>query len=163
MAAGSTYTPIATTTLGSAVASYTFSSIPSTYTDLVLIVSVFSSGGGNTYLRFNSDSSSIYSRTQLSGNGSSAASGRVSNTNAGYIDAVPNQTPSEVIIVNLQNYSNGQVYKTFLARANNAANGVQASVGLWRQTDAINSILIATDSGTMTAGTQLTLYGIQAA
>ena len=35
MAAGSTYTPIATTTLGSNVASYTFSSIAGTYTDLV--------------------------------------------------------------------------------------------------------------------------------
>lgn len=163
MAAGSTYTPIATTTFSGSATSYTFSSIPSTYTDLVLICSIFNSTSANTYIRFNGDSSSIYSRTQLSGNGSSATSGRVSNTNAGYIDAVPTQNPSENIIVNFQNYSNGSVYKTFLSRANNAATGVQATVGLWRQTDAINSILISTDAGTMTAGTSFTLYGIAAA
>ena len=38
MAAGSTYTPIATTTLGSAQADVTFSSISGSYTDLVLII-----------------------------------------------------------------------------------------------------------------------------
>ena len=33
----STYTPIATTTFASTATSYTFSSIPTTYTDLVLV------------------------------------------------------------------------------------------------------------------------------
>jgi hypothetical protein len=55
------------------------------------------------------------------------------------------------------------VYKTSIARANNAANGVQATVNLWRNTDAINQVAIFAVAGTMTAGTTLTLYGIQAA
>ena len=159
----STYTPIATTTFGSSATSYTFSAIPSTYTDLVLVCYIQNSSSANTYVRFNGDSSSIYSRTQLAGNGTSATSGRASNTNAGYIDAVPTQTPNENIIVQFQNYSNSTTYKTYLSRANNAATGVQATVGLWSSTAAINQIAIFADSGTMTAGTTLTLYGIAAA
>ena len=57
----STYTPIATQTLGSAAASVTFSSIPQGYTDLVLVDNVKSaSGAGDSELdvRFNGDSGS---------------------------------------------------------------------------------------------------------
>ena len=57
MAAGSTYTPIATTTLGSA-GTITFSSIPSTYTDLVIVLNGNGSrvaGTDDTGLRLNSD------------------------------------------------------------------------------------------------------------
>lgn len=163
MPAGSTYSTIATTTLGSAAASYTFSSIPSTYTDLVLICSIFNSSVANTYLRFNGDSSSIYSRTRLSGSGSTATSSRATNTNTGYIDTIATENPQENILVSIQNYSNGQVFKTYLARANNAGSGVDATVGLWRSTDAITSIAIFTDSGSMSAGSTFTLYGITAA
>jgi hypothetical protein len=159
----STYTPIATTTFSGSATSYTFSSIPDTYTDLVLVCSIFNSTAANTYLRFNGDSTGIYSRTRLSGTGSAASSARLSNTNGAYIDAIPNQSPQENIIVQLQSYSNGQVYKTSIARANNAANGVETTVNLWREYDAINQIAIFAVAGTMTAGTQLTLYGIQAA
>lgn len=114
-------------------------------------------------MRFNGDSSAIYSRTRLSGNGTSATSDRASNATSAYIDAIPTQSPQENIIVNIFNYSNGSMYKTLIARANNASSGVQATVNLWRQTDAINSIAIYADSGTMTAGTTFTLYGIAAA
>jgi hypothetical protein len=159
----STYTPIAKTTFSGSATSYTFSSIPDTYTDLVLVCSIFNSTAANTYLRFNGDSTGIYSRTRLSGTGSAASSGILSNTNGAYIDAIPNQSPQENIIVQLQSYSNEHVYKTSIARANNAANGVQATVNLWRNTDAINQVAIFAVAGTMTAGTTLTLYGIQAA
>jgi hypothetical protein len=57
-----TYEPIATTTLGSAAASVTFSSISGSYTDLVLVVT----GIGATvttfpWIRFNGLSTNIYS------------------------------------------------------------------------------------------------------
>ena len=56
MAAGRTYTPIATTTLGSATNTLTFNSIPSTYTDLVIICN-YSQNGDMLQGRFNSDTS----------------------------------------------------------------------------------------------------------
>jgi hypothetical protein len=163
MPAGSTYTPIATTRLGSATNQVNFNSISGSYTDLVLICGIFSSTAGNTYLRFNNNSSSIYSRTRLSGSGSAVSSNRVSNTNTGYIDTIATNSPSEVIIVNVMNYSNGQVFKTYLARANNADSGVDATVGLWSSTSAITSISVYTDSGNFSIGSTFTLYGIASA
>jgi len=54
----STYTPIATQTLSSAVTSVTFSSIPQTYTDLILVMNVTNSSA-TVYkaLQFNTDTS----------------------------------------------------------------------------------------------------------
>jgi len=54
----STYTPIASQTLGSAASSVTFSSIPQGYTDLVLVInSVAASSTNNMDMSFNSDTS----------------------------------------------------------------------------------------------------------
>ena len=52
-----TYEPIATTSLPSGGASITFSSIPQTYTDLVLTTSGLAQtgGGGSIALKFNND------------------------------------------------------------------------------------------------------------
>jgi hypothetical protein len=81
MAAGATYFPIATTTLGSSSASVTLSSIPSTYTDLLLVCNLTANTAPlNMGIRFNSDTSSLYSGTALGGNGSTAASTRYSGT-----------------------------------------------------------------------------------
>jgi len=118
MAAGSTYTPIATTTLGSAVASYSFTSIPSTYTDLVLILnpSGTTTNGQDVGLRFNSDSATNYSRTALSGNGTNAISPRQSNQTYAYLTyyGYPSGSVPMNFISNIQNYSNSTTYKTVL-------------------------------------------------
>ena len=167
MAAGSTYTPIATTTLGSAAASYTFSSIPSTYTDLVLIFNGTNNQAINTAdftLNFNGDSGANYSRTWLGGNGTSAASNRSTGSTLIYTTfyGAPSTSQSNVI-VSFQNYSNTTTYKTVLARTTNAASGTDATVGLWRSTAAISSILITNTVGTFSVGSTFTLYGIAAA
>ena len=162
MAAGSTYTPIATTTLGSAVSTYTFSSIPSTYTDLVLIVAgtLSSTGTGSVCIRFNGDTSSSYSCTQL--DSTPIASYRETNVtymNIGILSG-SNQANS---IFNINNYSNSSAYKTILARGNNGADYVRTAVGLWRNTAAITSVSIYNPSANYAIGTTATLYGIQAA
>ena len=63
------------------------------------------------------------------------------------------------------NYANTTTYKTVLSRdaLNNASDGaVEAFVGLWRSTSAINTIQIKPDSGNFNTGT-FSLYGILAA
>jgi hypothetical protein len=167
MAAGSTYTPIATTTLGSTASSYTFSSIPSTYTDLVLVTTAKTSSGSNdAIVRFNGDTGTNYSSTFLSGSGSAASSARTSNTTYAFLDSYGwvTSTDFNVCITQIMNYSNTTTYKTIMARSNNAAAGVDAIVSLYRSTSAISSItLFLASSLSFATGSTFTLYGIAAA
>ena len=171
MAAGATYEPIATTTLGSNQNDIIFSSIPSTYTDLVIVFTGKSTNAGTTSngmrCRVNSDTGSNYSTTYLNGDGSSASSSRATSTayfEVGEIAQTDNTSPT-VAIIQVMNYANTSTYKTILARINTASVITQASVSLWRSTSAINSVTISRDFGTnqIKAGSTATLYGIAAA
>lgn len=166
MPAGSTYTPIATTTV-TAQTSYTFSSIVSTYTDLILVVTAKNSNAGtganNWRIQFNSDTGSNYSDTFLSGNGTTASSSRDSSQVELYWGTANNASNSNsVSIAHIMNYANTTTYKTLIARGNSAEARTEASVGLWRSTSAINSIKIYAGGTTTFTGT-LTLYGIASA
>jgi len=166
MAAGSTYTPIATATLSSA-GYFSFSSIPSTYTDLVLVLNAgFTLATADVIVQFNSDTGSNYSQTYMRGNGSTAISGRVSSNTLIYLDysggSVAN-TINRVYTAHIMNYSNTTTYKSLFFGANSATDWREQHVGLWRSTSAINSILVATNGGNMVAGSTATLYGITAA
>jgi hypothetical protein len=163
MAAGSTYTPIATTTLGSAAASHTFSSISGSYTDLVLVIDGSVGSNCGIQMRFNSDSATNYSFTRMTGDGTTASSDR--STSIAHIElAFYVSTARNINIVQIMNYSNSTTYKTVLNRANaQTVNvGTQAYAELWRSTAAITTISVAA-SGNLSAGTTLTLYGIAAA
>lgn len=166
MPAGSTYTPIATTTV-TAQTSYTFSSISSSYTDLVLVVTAKNSNAGsganNWRIQFNGDTGSNYSDTFLTGNGSTASSSRDSNQAEIYWGAANQASNSpSVSIAHIMNYANTTTNKTMIARGNSAEAFTCASVGLWRSTAAINSIKIYAGGSTTLTGT-LTLYGIASA
>jgi len=160
----STYTPIASQTLGSTSANVTFSSIPQGYTDLVLVIQAkAATTDDNIYLRFNSDSGSNYSVTNMYGNGSNALSTRFSNNsfiwfdNFGYLRTSSFST----IIMNFQNYSNSTTNKSCLIRNNIDSVGVVASVGLWRNTAPITAINLLTSG--FASGSTFTLYGITCA
>jgi hypothetical protein len=159
-----TYEKIATTTLGSASATITFSSISSAYTDLRLVITALQGSGNNIALRFNSDSGTNYSRTRLIGNGTSATSTRATDDTEIDLnrEALSSTNPS-LYEVDIFSYA-GSTYKTLLATSNEDRNGsgsVVRAVGLWRDTTAINSITITSLSAdTMGAGTSATLYGI---
>ena len=163
MAAGNTYEAIATTTLGSAVSSVTFSSIPGTYTDLVLVATGNSSTLVDTYLRFNGDSTSgLYSTTRLYGLVIAAPSDRYSNQNQ-ILAGDFNTASNSVAIIQIANYSNATTNKTSLIRSNIASSIVFANVGLWRNTAAITSLTMSTSSGTFAIGSTFSLYGIASA
>lgn len=159
-----TYTPINSTTLTASSSSISFSSIPSTYTDLVLIIAGAPTGYTGAYsLRFNSDSGSNYSGTGMYGNGSSAGSYRQTNATKAYLGDGANS--SQLLnIISIQNYSNTTTYKTFInKKAQTTSSSVEATVDLWRSTAAINAITILPDSNAFDVGTVFSLYGIKAA
>jgi hypothetical protein len=161
-----TYEKIATTTLGTAAGSTTFTSISGSYTDLVLVMNLtgVSTGGYAAGVQFNSDTGSNYSTTNLYGTGSSVASTRTSGANIAYIYGTDVGIANAIStnITNFQNYSNTTTYKTFLTRSGQAGSGTMANVGLWRSTSAITSIKIEIFTGTFSIGSMFTLYGIKA-
>lgn len=164
MPAGNTYESIATTTVGTATASVTLSSIPGTYTDLILVVNGTTTSGADGYIRVNSDTGNNYSQTIILGSGSSAQSLRYSNNDRVYLDyyGLSAATFNMNAVIQFMNYANTSVYKTFLVRENNAAISTEAHVDLWRSTSAINSVTVFTNS-TWVSGTTFNLYGIKAA
>lgn len=160
-----TYEPIATTTLGSAASTITFSSIASNWTDLRLVIVGISGTSTNIALRFNSDTGSNYSRIRLIGNGSAASSTIASNdTEIDLNRENLSTTIPSLYTVDIFSYA-GSTNKTLLASVNEDRNGsgsVMSVVGMWRNTSAITTILITTLSGdTFGSGTTATLYGIK--
>ena len=168
----STYKPISTTTVsGSSTTTVTFNSF-SGYTDLILVINArdTSAGTSNTdmYMRYNSDTGTNYSGTQLYGNGTSVVSNRLTSQTSLYAGSVvPGGTSSATFnttIINIFNYSNTTTYKTNIVRTNLANSLTAARVGLWRNTAAITSLSLFLETGINWAdGSVLTLYGISAA
>jgi hypothetical protein len=168
MAAGLTYEPIATYTLSNSQNDIIFSSIPSTYTDLIIVFNGKSTNAGTSTngmrCRINSDSGANYSATYLTGNGSTASSSRdtsITYFECGEISQTDNTAPSQNII-HINNYANTNIYKTILCIANTATALTRTVVAQWRSTSAINSITLSRDFGTnqIKAGSTATLYGI---
>lgn len=159
-----TYEPIATQTLGSSATSIGFGSIPSTYTDLVLVANfnILTSGSANTKVWFNGDTATNYSCTYIYGSGTAAVSGRFSNQS--FIYAGDIGTNRSTTIFQINNYSNTTTNKTAIIRDNITISGVSAWVGLWRSTAAISTINFGPTGGySLDAGSTFTLYGIKSA
>jgi hypothetical protein len=160
----STYTPIYSTTISSAVSSVTLSNLPTVYTDLAISLEVqLASSGEDLYLRFNSDSSSNYSTTWLRGISNVAGSLRQTGTGCRLSDGGSSTTGNTTLqTINMQNYSNATTYKQVLSRSNNASRGLDAMVNLWRSTSPVTALTFYTSAGNISSGT-ITVYGIKAA
>ncbi len=161
----STEVAIATTTLGSAAATISFTSIPNTYTDLRVVIVPIGTASFGTKLNINSDTASNYSLTYISGDGANAQSGRFTSQATLYLDptgTLTGTTPA-LITVDLFSYA-GSTNKTGLVEINADKNGsgrVLRDVILWRSTSAITSLTFGIDgSGNYNTGTTATLYGI---
>lgn len=168
--ATNTYVALDTKTVTSAVSSVTFTSIPQGYTDLVIVadISYASLSGGNVGYVFcqvgngSIDTGSNYSVTDLRGTGSAAASYRSSNSTQFDLYSNITTTTHGIFRMNFQNYSNTTTYKTLLCREDDTTN-VNAVVGTWRSTSAINTIKIFdAQSYNFAVGSTFTIYGVAA-
>jgi hypothetical protein len=159
-----TYEPISTQTLGSAASTITFSSIPSTYTDLRLVFTGTTSiDGVEVRVRLNSDGTGLYSNTQLTGNGTSATGNRYSATYFQFIGSGSSTVPN-LATMDIFSYT-GSTFKTVLTTWSGDLNGsgtVERTVSLYRSTTAVSNVQVSSsDSGTLSAGCTATLYGIK--
>ncbi len=164
-----TYTLIASNTVGSGgAASVIFSSIPSTYTDLVIKISARSnSNAGGTYtelgISFNG-STANFSGRRLYGVGSGIASSDTVTPRAG----ISNSNTATASA-----FGNGEIYIPNYASANYksvSTDSVQETVAttaiamltaiLWSDTSAINQITLTLGVGNFVEYSTFALYGI---
>jgi hypothetical protein len=156
-----TYEPIATTTLGTAASTITFSSITSAYTDLRLVVVGTSASSGQLRMQFNGDTATNYSRLYMFGTGASALSGNQPNLESIRGDTLQTTIPilQAFDIFSYAGSTNKSVLMD-LCRDTNGSGQVSRMVGTWRNTAAITSIVLLTSTGNFEIGTTATLYGI---
>jgi hypothetical protein len=155
-----TYTPLATVTLGASASSVTFSSIPATYRDLILVVNGKSvTSQANLTTRFNADSGSNYTYVEMYGNGSSAISSAAPLT---YAYSGNLFTNLGMTIIQYMDYSATDKHKTLLSRSSTSANQVGAIATRWANTAAITSLQVqALDStNNFDTGSTFSLYGV---
>ena len=163
-----TYEPIATTTLGSATGSISFTSISSAYTDLRISFTGTddASAGYTLRLNYNSDTGNNYSFTRLNGDGSAPSSSRNATIDYIFCGSLPSANIPMFCGIDIFSYA-GSPFKTALissATDRNGAGYINANVGLWRSTSAITSVQLSLSSpGAFKIGTTATLYGIKAA
>ena len=158
-----TYEPIQTQTLGTAVPSVTFTSIPQTYTDLVMVFDGTNTTGNNyeLYLTFNGDTATNYSETYLQNYNNTSESGRYSTR--ARLQSFKTASTRGNIVAHIMNYSNTTTFKTTLWRYGAAVLFTGVAAGLYRSTSAISSMTFTIESGNISIGSTFTLYGVKAA
>lgn len=166
---------IADSTLGAAVASVTFSSIPATFAHLLLIVSNCRGSAAvsaiNGLIQFNGDTAAAYASALLSVSDAGVVAGSVNtttSTNGGLFPGA-NATAGRVgsSRVFIPGYASATLQKNveWAGGAYTSVVGAQyaAGVGNWTAAAAaINSITYLASSGNFNIGTRFTLYGLPA-
>lgn len=172
---GGSYESISTISVGTAVSSITFSSIPSTYTSLQ--IRFMGSAGFGSYnngtirCELNGDTTSAnYYYHSLFGDGSAVtANGTQFQKITQGLDTATTTSIYGVGIIDLHNYAITTQNKTLRAIAGFDTNGevsanrVTLSSMLWMNTAAINSIKLQANDGNWTVGSTFALYGIKGA
>jgi hypothetical protein len=162
-----TYTLIASNTVGSGGASLvSFSSIPATYTDLLVKVSTRSTNSAVfdvTYLKFNGSTSSFTNKI-LGGSGSAANSLSGTDGRFGVGDAATATSNTfSNIEVYIPNYASSN-YKSFSSDSVQENNATEAyanlTAGLWSNTAAITSIDVYSAAHSFVQYSTFYLYGI---
>jgi len=170
----SSRTLISSQTLGTAAASVTFSSIPSTYTDLVLKASIRTNRASEfdaVRLEINSDSSALYSTTTLYGAGS-VGSGSGANSSYSYIlngqqngdNSVANTFSNFELYIPSYTASQSKPLSSFSGTEdNNTYAWIYSIAGLYRSNTAISGLKLTSNTGNnFVAGSSFYLYGLKA-
>lgn len=175
MAAGQTYTPINTITItGSSTNQVDFTSIPQTYTDIVIVAYVRSLAAASSDIMnfwLNNDNTSLYGMSSITGDGSAAAASRETGIpfwRQGY-GVVGNTATANYFgysTIHLNNYTNTNGYRTALWRSGSDRGGtgyVMLSTHVYKSQTAMSRATFSCNGGNFAAGTVFSLYGITAA
>ena len=152
-------TAIATITLQQNSSTVTFSGIPNNYRDLIVTIGGgVVSGGSNTYLRFNGDQGGNYNSIRMFGTGS--ATGTTLYQGETFLRVGDLWAGQNAVHIDLFDYSSTNKHKPYVSRSNGALNTVICHAGRWANIpDPISQITVLVDSGLISAGTVISLYG----
>lgn len=156
------YHALAHATLTSAQPSVTFSSIPSGYRDLRLIVNGQTTGAlNNLQVQLNGDAGSNYLSVRMLGDGSSASAAAPSALT--YMQFGDIGTLETLITGDIMDYSTTDRHKPALIRGNNASSGgvVTAYASRWASNTAVTAIKLTAGAGSFAIGCTFTLYGVK--
>lgn len=150
-----TYVALANITLGSSASSVTFSSIPGTYRDLIIVAAGTSvSSADDVRVYYNGDTTNgNYASVQMLGTGATAGS----NT---FLTAGVFATDRSQIIFQIMDYSATDKHKTLLSRSDRPGATVQANAYRWANTAAVNTVRIQMIGISFAAGATFNLFGI---
>jgi hypothetical protein len=138
-------------------ASVTFSSIPATYRDLILVYGGVTSVVGNLGIRLNGDSGNNYHHVRMYAVSGGAGSDNYVGTLA---ESGNTLTTPTVVTINIMDYSASDRQTTILARSSAGGNSVFAHANRWTNTSAVTSIQVLSYGGAAFTGT-ISLYGIK--
>jgi hypothetical protein len=157
-----TYTPLANITLAASAGSISFGSIPSSYSDLVVVVQAKSAGTAQDLrVTLNSITTTSYRHQRMDSNGSTAGAGETSSNRFQFPVAQVGVTDGHSAILNFLDYATNK-NKVILARSNNGDIGTSAIAGELATTAAVTSIQISLPTSNLAAGSTFALYGIVA-
>ena len=152
-----TYTPLANVTLSSSALNVTFSSIPATYRDLILVVEGPANSGDFHLARFNGDSGSNYPAVIAQGSGSATS---VAGTNTGAYLGDTAGSNRFFSYTSIMDYSATDKHKSVLNRTHYSG-VVTMTAARWANTAAITSMVVAiNNAASFSSGTTFSLYGV---
>lgn len=163
-----TYDFISKITASGSASSVSFTSIPQTYTDLVLVYSPQSvSSNSYSYYTINGDTSITYHRMCLAGSGSSliAFYGGDAGLLYPYYGTYNDTTSQTLMTSHFMNYASTTTGKVVLTRSGNtgASNLADFSSAYYASNTAITRIDVFQGGQNFAAGVVFSLYGIKAA
>lgn len=167
-----TYTPLATITLGGSDGEIQFTSIPSTYRDLILVCTPRTSLAAATEpvrLRFNSDATNgNYARVSMSGSGSGSGDSYTDAPGEIIVDVAATASYSgantfAVFRAEIFDYAQGNKHKSVLTYSEVTSTQVRRQAARWASTAAIHTITLTPYfGGNFVSGSVFSLYGVAA-
>jgi len=156
-----TFTLITSSTVGSGgTPSVSFSSIPATYTDLLVKCSVSAATSNGLLMSINGSSANLTYKL-LEGDGATASSSNASTGRIAY--AFSSSTIFSNVEIYLPNYAgaNNKSFSTDAVSEQNSATAyADLTASLWSQTTAINSLGFSFSAGNIREFSTFYLYGI---